>query len=63
MRRRTTAGRKVQKLNLLELTGGCRDERVVRESRPELDVTRRYIAALNVVLRHSDRSADNPRFQ
>jgi hypothetical protein len=27
------------------------------------DVTRRYIAAVNVVLRHSDKSVENPRFQ
>jgi hypothetical protein len=39
------------------------DERAVHETRPEQDVTRRYIAVVNVVLRHSDRSAENPRFQ
>ena len=53
--------RKVKKLNLLEFTGGCRMSGAVHDSRPEQDVTRRYIAAVNVVLRHSDRSAENPR--
>jgi hypothetical protein len=55
--------RKVKKLNLLEFTGGCRMSGPFTKVGLKQDVTRRYIAAVNVVLRHSDKSVENPRFQ
>jgi hypothetical protein len=54
---------KVKKLNLLEFTGSRSMNGQFLESGHEQDVTRRYIAVVNVVLGRSDRSAENPRFQ